>query len=259
MAHRIARYFVEPAEHYGLLDEDGTLHRLAGPPFGALEPTGITDRLADVRLLAPVAHPRIFGIGLNYVAHIREAGAPTPDFPMVFMKPSTAAIGPGDAIVYPREGQEVHYEGELAVIIGRRCRRVPADEALSVVLGYTCGNDVSERVRQFAEMKTGCLVIGKGYDTFNPLGPVIATDLDPGNLELTARLNGEVRQHSQTSDLLFAVPQLIAYLSAAITLLPGDVIMTGTPAGVGPVAPGDTVEVEIAGIGVLSNPVVAEG
>jgi 2-keto-4-pentenoate hydratase/2-oxohepta-3-ene-1,7-dioic acid hydratase in catechol pathway len=167
-------------------------------------------------------------------------------------------IGPGAPIVYPREGREVHYEAELAVVIGRRARRVPRERALDVVLGYTCANDVSERVIQRAEMDMGALVVGKGFDSFQPLGPWIATGLDPSDLRVQARLNGKTRQDSRTSDLLFDVPALIAYLSAAITLEPGDVIITGTPAGVGAMRPGDVVEIEVEGIGVLRNPVVAE-
>ena len=177
---------------------------------------------------------------------------------MLFMKPSTAVIGPEAPIVYPHIGKEVHYEGELAVVIGRKARCVSQQEALDCVFGYTCANDVSERTIQFAEMKTGCLLIGKGFDTFCPLGPIIVTDLDPGSLELDTRVNSQERQHANTSDLLFTVDKLIAYISEAVTLLPGDVILTGTPSGVGPVTPGDLIEIEISGIGVLRNPVVAE-
>ena len=146
----------------------------------------------------------------------------------------------------------------MAVIIGKQTRRVSETEALDYVLGYTCGNDISERVIQFAEMEMGCMLLGKGFDTFCPLGPVIATGLDPTNLDIKTRLNGEVKQDSNTADLLFSVAHLVSYISAVMTLLPGDVIMTGTPSGVGPIAPGDTVELEISGVGVLRNPVVAE-
>ena len=178
---------------------------------------------------------------------------------MLFMLPATAILDPEEPIVYPHQGQNVHYEGELSVVIGKKARRVAEADALDYVLGYTCGNDVSERVIQAQEMANGCLLIGKGFDTFKPLGPYIATGLDSTNLELTARLNGEVKQHTNTDDLIFTVAQLIAYISDAVTLLPGDVIMTGTPSGVGPVQPGDVVEIEISGVGVLRNPVVAEG
>ena len=254
---KIARYRAQGAVHYGILEGD-TLQRLAGSPYESLDPAGPQDALAAVTLLAPVESPRIFGAGLNYVSHIREGGNETPEIPMLFMKPSTAAVGPGDPIVYPPEGQNVHFEGELAVVIGKRARRVSEADALDVVLGYTCANDVSERVIQFKEMSLGCLLVGKAFDSFCPIGPVIATGLDPENLLLEAFLNGEKRQSINTSDLLFSCRQLVSYLSQAITLLPGDVIITGTPAGVGPVEPGDRVDITIEGVGTLTNPVVAE-
>jgi len=255
---KIARYQIGQDIAYGILSDDRQLKRLRRSPFESLETMDRVDALDEVRLLAPVATTRVFGAGLNYVSHIKEAGQTAPKFPMLFMKPDTAVIGPEDGIVYPSGSTVVDYEGELVAVIGRKARHVSEAEALDAVLGYTCGNDVSERTIQFAEMKTGTMLVGKSFDTFCPLGPVIATGLDPANLELEARLNGERRQHINTSDLLFSVAQLVAYISRAITLLPGDVLLTGTPAGVGPVAPGDVVEIEIEGIGVLRNPVVAE-
>ena len=255
---KILRYRKASHTGYGRLLDETHFEALRGSPFESHDGTGERIALADVELLAPVVPRRIFGVGLNYVNHIREVGAATPPIPMLFMKPDSSVIGPGAPIVYPREGQEVHYEAELAVVIGRRARRVPRERALDVVLGYACANDVSERVIQRAEMAMGVLLIGKGFDSFQPLGPWIATGLDPSNLRVQARLNGQTRQDSSTSDLLFDVPALVAYLSAAITLEPGDVIITGTPAGVGPMQPGDTVEIEVEGIGVLKNPVVAE-
>jgi 2-keto-4-pentenoate hydratase/2-oxohepta-3-ene-1,7-dioic acid hydratase in catechol pathway len=152
----------------------------------------------------------------------------------------------------------VHFEAEVAVVIGKGGRRIAEKDARAHILGYTCGNDVSERVIQAAEMKQGCLVIGKAFDSFNPLGPAIETDLDPADIEIIARVNGVERQHSNTSDLVYSIARLVAHISSAITLLPGDVIMTGTPSGVGPVRPGDTVEIEIPEVGILRNPVVAE-
>lgn len=255
---KIVRYRAEGNINFGTMEEDGTIHELADSPFASLNPSGNLTHLSDVQLLAPVEAPRIIGVGLNYVEHAREAGKELPTMPMLFMKPSTSAIGPNDAIVYPRQGKNVHYEAELAVVIGSQARRVSETQALDYVLGYTCGNDVSERVIQFAEMQTGTMLIGKGFDTFCPLGPCIRTDLDPGDLQVQARLNGEVKQNDSTSDLIFSVPQLISYISAAFTMLPGDVIMTGTPSGVGPIVPGDVVEIEVEGIGTLRNPVVAE-
>lgn len=258
MTRRIIRYERGGTASYGLLEEEDRIAPLPGDPFDGLTPGGERIALDDVRLLCPVAAPRIFGVGLNYVSHAEEMNLPQPKVPMLFMKPSTAAIGPGEPILYPPEAKNLHFEAEVAVVIGKRGRRVAEAEAIGLVLGYTCGNDVSERVIQRAEMDQGCLLIGKGYDSFNPLGPAIATDLDPGDIGLLGRVNGEERQRNNTGDLIYSIPALIAYMSAAMTLLPGDVIMTGTPAGVGPVEPGDSVEIEVEGAGVLTNPVVAE-
>jgi 2-keto-4-pentenoate hydratase/2-oxohepta-3-ene-1,7-dioic acid hydratase in catechol pathway len=200
-------------------------------------------------------------IGLNYLRHAAESGIAAPDYPVLFMKMPSSVQRPGGPIVLPRalRSDEVDYECELAVVIGRRCRNVPREEALDYVLGYTCGNDVSERTIQLPEMKMGAMLIGKGFDTFCPIGPVIATGLDPSDLRIRTRLNGETRQDDRTSDLLFSVPKLVSYISDAMTLQPGDCILTGTPSGVGPIAPGDMVEIDIEGVGVLRNPVVAEG
>ena len=259
MTEQIARFEHQGVERYGALAGDGMLDLLEGPGYGGLVRTGGQLALVDVRLLAPVANPRLIGVGLNYAAHAAESGHDPPDRPILFQLPATAVCNPGDGIVYPRQGEVVHYEGELAAVIGTAARRVSADRALDHVFGYTIGNDVSERVIQKAEMDNGCLLIGKGFDTFKPLGPWIATGLDASDLQLTTRLNGRVVQSTSTADLIFSVAELIEYLSAAVTLLPGDVIMTGTPSGVGEVQPGDVVEIEIEGIGVLRNPVVAEG
>lgn len=255
---KIARYRADDQDRYGIVNADGSLQRLKGNPFGPLDLDGALDRLDAVKLLAPIPAPRVFGAGLNYVSHVREGGQKTPEIPMLFMKPSTAVIASEEAIVLPAQCGEVHFEGELAVVIGKTSRNLSENEALSAVLGYTCANDVSDRPIQFAEMAMGCLLIGKGFDTFCPLGPVIATGLDPENLNMVTRVNGEVRQQINTSDLLFSVARLVSYLSRAITLLPGDVVLTGTPSGVGPMQPGDRVEIEIGGIGVLRNSVIAE-
>ena len=255
---KILRYGADGSTSYGILEEDGAIRQLAGCPFESLDESGETTHLDNVSVLAPISMPRLIGVGLNYLAHAEEGAATPPDQPMLFMLPSTAVLDPEEPIVYPRQGQNVHFEGELSVIIGKKARRVAEADALDYVFGYTCGNDVSERVIQANEMSNGCMLIGKGFDTFKPLGPYIATGLDSTNLELTTRVNGEVKQHTNTDDLIFTVAQLIAYISEAVTLLPGDVIMTGTPSGVGPVQPGDVVEIEISGVGVLRNPVVAE-
>ncbi len=255
----IARYELAGRVYHGSL-EGQSLKRLAGGLFDKPSPTGEVDPLDRVKLLSPVDPPRIFGAGLNYISHIEEMGLKRPVKPLLFMKPPTAVIGPNEAIVYPKADREieVHFEGELCVVIGRRARRLSKSEALGAVLGYTCGNDLSERVIQKIEMGMGHLLIGKAYDTFCPLGPVIATGLDPGNLLLETRVNGKVRQSIRTSDLLYDVADLISYISDAVTLLPGDVIMTGTPFGVAPTVPGDVIDITIEGIGTLHNPVVAE-
>jgi 2-keto-4-pentenoate hydratase/2-oxohepta-3-ene-1,7-dioic acid hydratase in catechol pathway len=255
---KLLRYQAGGETAYGILAEDESILQLVGSPFGDFEAGPKVADLREVRVLAPVEPSKIIGVGLNYQSHIREMGHAKPESPMLFMKPPSGVIGQGDPIVYPRNGQKVEHEAELVVIIGRPTRHVSEERALEFVLGYTCGNDVSERVIQFAEMKSGAMLIGKGFDTFCPLGPVIATDLDPTNLDVMARLNGEPRQNGNTSDLLFSVAKLVSYLSEVMLLLPGDAIMTGTPAGVGPIAPGDVVEIEISGVGVLRNPVEQE-
>jgi 2-keto-4-pentenoate hydratase/2-oxohepta-3-ene-1,7-dioic acid hydratase in catechol pathway len=255
---KILRYQADGGAKYGVLEDDDTVLELIGSPFDDFRVGPRVAELSDVRVLSPVRPSKTIGVGLNYLSHIREMGHATPESPMLFMKPPTGVIGHGDSIVYPKIGQKVEYEAELVAVIGKPARHVAEEEALDYVLGYTCGNDVSERVIQFAEMKTGAMLVGKGFDTFCPLGPVIATGLDPTDLNVMSRLNGEPRQDANTSDLLFSVAKLVAYISEAMLLLPGDVIMTGTPSGVGPMSPGDVVEVEISGIGVLRNPVSAE-
>ena len=254
----IARYALDECVHYGIIENEGSIARLQSSPLDGLNRSGAIDAPSAVRLLAPIERPRVFGLGYNYVAHSKEVGKAVPQIPVLFMKPSTSVIGPDESIVYPEDGENIHFEGELTVVIGKKARHVSAADALDHVLGYTCGNDVSDRVLQRRESEFGCLLAGKGYDTFAPMGPVIATGLDPSKLGIITRVNGAVRQNGTTADLLFSVPELIAYLSRYMTLLPGDMIMTGTPAGVGPIQVGDTIEVEIEGIGILRNNVVAE-
>lgn len=254
----IARYALDGRVHYGIVEDDASIARLETSPFDELRTSGVKDALAAVRILAPVHQPRVFGLGYNYKAHNIESGKAVPTLPILFMKPSTAVIGTGESIIYPVGGDNIHFEGELVVVIGKLARHVPEAHALEYVLGYTCGNDISDRVLQRREGEFGCLLAGKGSDTFAPMGPLIATGLDPSNLRIVTRVNGVVRQDGNTANLLFPVPYIIAYLSRHMTLLPGDMIMTGTPAGVGPISVGDTIEVEIPGIGVLRNDVVAE-
>jgi 2-keto-4-pentenoate hydratase/2-oxohepta-3-ene-1,7-dioic acid hydratase in catechol pathway len=228
---------------------------LLGHPFGigdeAIRLTGVRYPLADVRLLAPVLPSKVVAIGRNYADHAAELGNEVPDDPIIFLKPSTAVVGPRDPIVYPTQlSERVDFEGELAVVIGRLCRQVPPERVGEVIFGYTCANDVTARDLQ---AKDGQWARAKGFDTFCPLGPWIETDIDPADLELTTIVNGEIRQNSRTSLLLHNVTALVAYVSAVMTLLPGDVLLTGTPAGVGPLKDGDEVSVTIEGIGTLTN------
>ena len=238
-------------------DEQLLVAQLAGHPFGGrqedIKLTGVRFRLADVRLLAPILPSKVICIGRNYAEHAREMGTEAPDEPVIFLKPSTAVSGPGDPIVRPTDlSERVDYEGELAVVIGRLCRQVPAERVPEVIFGYTCANDVTARDLQ---ARDGQWTRAKGFDTFCPLGPWIETDIDPADLELSTRLNGEVRQHSRTSLMIHGVSALIVAVSRVMTLLPGDVLLTGTPAGVGPMGKADEVSVTIEGIGTLTNPV----
>jgi 2-keto-4-pentenoate hydratase/2-oxohepta-3-ene-1,7-dioic acid hydratase in catechol pathway len=205
-----------------------------------------------------VEPPNIICVGMNYADHVAESHAKMPEFPLYFLKPHASLVGHGEPIVYPRDSSVVHYEAELTVVIGRRGRYIAESEALQYVLGYTCGNDVSARDWQRKEMAEGFLMHGKGFDTFAPIGPLVDTDVDGSDLAIQLRVNGQVKQRSRTSQLIFNVPRLISDLSQFMTLEPGDVILTGTTSGVGPIKPGDQVEVEIEGVGTLSNPVVAE-
>ena len=255
---KIVRYRVDDETAYGVLEDDGSIREIVGSPFGGLRAGPDVGHLGAVKLLSPVDPPKIICVGLNYVSHIAEMGLEQPELPMLFMKPHTTITHPGDPIVYPMGGVEVEYEAELTAVIGKTARRVSEDEALDYVLGYTCANDVTQRAIQRAEMAKGAMLLSKGFDTFCPLGPVIDTEVDPSHLNLSTRVNGETRQSGNTSDLLFGVAKLVSYASEAMTLVPGDVILTGTPAGVGPIAPGDVVEVEVEGVGILRNPVVAE-
>ncbi len=236
----------------GVVDGD-RVRVLRGTFFEDPTPTGDQIPLDDVRLLAPVLPSKVVAVGRNYAEHAAEMGGEVPDQPLVFLKPSTSVIGPGDPIPYPPISRELHYEGELAVVVGRLARRLLPEDAERAILGYTCGNDATLRDLQRTD---GQWTRAKGFDGSCPLGPWIETELDPADVALRTRVNGEVRQDARTSDLAFGPAALIAFVSTFMTLLPGDVIMTGTPAGVGPLQVGDRVEVEVEGIGVLANPVV---
>lgn len=234
-----------------------TVAQLAGHPFGGnaddVRLTGARYALTEVRLLAPILPSKVVCIGKNYADHAREMGGEPPEEPVIFLKPSTAVCGPGDPIQRPaRLSQRIDFEGELAVVIGRLCAQVPTARVPEVIFGYTCGNDVTARDLQ---ARDGQWTRAKGFDTFCPLGPWIETAADPSDLRLTTRLNGAVKQDSRTSLLLHEVTALVSYVSEVMTLLPGDVLLTGTPAGVGPMDKGDEVSVTIEGIGTLSNPV----
>jgi len=237
---------------YGLLD-GSEVRAVAGSPYGRLKTTGQEYRLSDIRLLAPCRPSKIVALGVNYRSHGEEMGSRLPTEPLLFIKPSTAVIGPEDNIVYPEMSGRVDYEGELGVVIGKRATNVTEAEARGYILGYTCCNDVTARDLQARDKQW---TRGKGFDTFAPLGPCIETELDPYHLRLETRLNGEVKQRTSTGDLVFGVYELVSFISRVMTLLPGDVIATGTPGGIGPMQPGDTVEVEIEGIGTLRNRIV---
>lgn len=235
--------------------EDDRLYWLEGDPFGECAQGTEVTSLAGVSFLSPCTPTKIVAVGLNYLSHAEEVGASVPPEPLFFLKPPSAVLAHGEAIIYPTGlSNRVDYEGELAVVIGRSARGVSPSTALDHVLGYTCANDVTARDLQ---RRDGQWSRAKGFDTFCPLGPVISTDLDPCDLAIRTRLNGKVRQESSTKEMIFPVEELISHVSAVMTLEPGDVLLTGTPAGVGELKPGDRVEVEIEGIGTLANSVIS--
>jgi 2-keto-4-pentenoate hydratase/2-oxohepta-3-ene-1,7-dioic acid hydratase in catechol pathway len=232
--------------------EGDAVRALAGTFFENPVPSGEEIPLDDVRLLAPILPSKVVCLGKNYAAHAAEFGSEVPEEPLIFLKPSTSVSGPGDPIPLPRISNRVDYEGELAVVIGRIARNVRAEETFRYILGYTCGNDVTLRDLQ---KKDDQWTRAKGFDGSCPLGPWVETELDPIDVHLETRVNGEVRQSASTSDMVFGVATIIEFVTEFMTLLPGDVIMTGTPQGVGKLEPGDKVEVVVDGIGVLMNPV----
>lgn len=258
---RIVRFTIHNRVKYGAVDEN-TIHGLRGSPFtrfkgpsSSLTLDGSVYRLHEVRLLAPCSPSKVVCLGLNYHSHAEETKLPTPSMPLIFLKPPTAVIGPDDKIILPRDSKRVDYEGELGVVIGKKAKDVPEEKAKEHILGYTCFNDVSER---FAQREDGQWTRAKGYDTFAPIGPWVETDVDPDDLKLETYLNGELRQSARTSDLIFGVSKLVNFVSQVMTLLPGDVIATGTPSGIGPMNAGDIVEVRIEKIGTLRNLVVKQ-
>ncbi len=258
---RIARFTTGDDPEYGVVggpDGDEIVAAVVGDPlYAGVELTGAQVPLADARLLAPVIpRSKVVCIGRNYAAHVEELGHDVPAEPLVFLKPNTSVVGPFDPIVYPAQSSNVHFEGELGVVIGRICRDVPGAKWKDVVYGYTVGNDVTARDLQESD---GQWARAKGFDSFCPLGPWIETDFDPSDVAVATELNGELKQKGSTSLMLFDIPTVISYITSFMTLLPGDVILTGTPAGVGPMRPGDQVSVTVEGIGTLTNTVVSRG
>lgn len=247
---QFGRFMYQEKTFYGIITDGDKVTVLEGEPYGQIKPGSQVYTLDQLRTLAPCTPTKAVCVGLNYRDHVDEVGYPLPEEPILFIKPSTAVIGPGVDIIYPSSSIQVDYEAELAVVIGRTCRNVAVRQAREYILGYTGGNDVTARDLQ---RKDGQWTRAKSFDTFLPLGPYIITDLEPGNLSVELRLNGETRQSSSTANLIFDVFTLVSFISGVMTLNPGDVIMTGTPSGIGPIAVGDKIEVEIQGIGVLGN------
>lgn len=254
---RIARFSHNDTISYGILHpESDSLEVLRGDPlFTPISSTGTRVAVEDVRLLSPVIpRSKVVGVGRNYAAHAAEMGNEVPAAPILFFKPNTAVVGPYDPIVLPPWSTEVHFEAELAVVISRMTKNISAERAADCILGYTVANDVSARDIQRAEPQWAR---AKGFDTSCPLGPYLLVGEELGERRVRARLNGEQRQDGTTADMILGVHELVAYISRAFTLLPGDVILTGTPAGVGQIRPGDRIECEVEGIGATANPVVA--
>jgi 2-keto-4-pentenoate hydratase/2-oxohepta-3-ene-1,7-dioic acid hydratase in catechol pathway len=252
---RIVRYRInEESPKYGWLHED-KVGEIDGDLFGKYRRRPAKTPLADVKLAAPAQPGKIVCVGRNYVDHAKELGNEVPKVPLIFLKPSTAVIPSGEAILLPAQSTQVEHEAELVAVIGRRGRNVTAEQARKYILGYTVGNDVTARDLQKSDDQW---TRAKGFDTFCPFGPWIDTDFDPSDAVVTCRVNGQMRQMASTRDMVFGVPTLIAYISSVMTLEPGDLIFTGTPAGVGALRDGDRVEVEIDGLGSLVNPVRSE-
>ncbi len=252
--------WLEP--QWGVLDDE-TVYAVDRAPYlmhthgesAALRVVGAPRKLDGVRLLAPATPSKLVCVGRNYAEHAAELGNEVPPEPLIFLKPPSTVIGPGEAVVYPAISQRVDHEGELAVVISRRCRHLAEEEAASVIFGYTVANDVTARDLQ---RKDGQWTRGKGFDTFAPLGPWIDTDFDPTDRSVRCSVNGTVRQDGNTALMIYSIGRVLAFVTQFMTLEPGDLVLTGTPAGVGAVQPGDVMTVEVEGLGELSNPVIAE-
>lgn len=248
---KLLRFATDGQARYGAV-EQRQIRELTGDPFGSLRFGPRSFQLEDVTLLPPCEPSKIVAVGVNYKAHAQEMGHRLPEEPLLFLKPPSTIVGPGGVIHYPDGVTRLDYEAELAVVINKKARDITPEQAPGVILGYTCLNDVTARDLQ---QKDKQWTRAKSFDTFAPIGPWIVTDLDPSNLKIEGMLNGEIKQSSTTSDLIFPVPFLVSFISKIMTLLPGDVITTGTPSGVGPMQRGDTIEVVIEGIGRLTNTV----
>lgn len=250
---KIARFSTGGDPRFGILDDDELVVLRGDPMFSGFDTTDERVPLADAKLLAPVIpRSKVVAVGKNYVDHVAEFGGEVPEEPLLFLKPNTSVIGPGDTIVRPPQSRRVDFEGELAIVIGSIAKNVTAEDAAQVIFGYTIANDVTARDLQ---KKDGQWARAKGFDTFCPLGPVIETEYDVVTGTVETRLNGAVAQAAPFTDMVHGIGAIVAHVTAAFTMLPGDVILTGTPAGVGPMVGGDVVEVTISGIGTLSNPV----
>ena len=249
---KIVRFSLGKKTGYGILDNQ-TIKVIQGNPFQNIQYSGVVHKLSDVKLLAPCVPSKIVCLGVNYRSHAGEMNSQPPSSPLIFLKPTTAIIGPEDKIIYPEMSRRVDYEGELGVVMKKKTSHVSPQDALVYVLGYTCFNDVTARDLQKLD---GQWTRGKGFDTFAPFGPCIETELNPANTPIETYLNGELKQKSNTTELIFPLNEIISFISHVMTLLPGDIIASGTPGGIGPMYPGDMIEVKIAPIGVLRNYVV---
>lgn len=251
---KIVRVQLPEEVTYAVLKNE-KVYPMVGLPYQNIELDGREFDVEDAKLLAPCEPGKVVAVGLNYLDHIKEMNDPMPDEPVIFLKPSTAVIGPGDAIIWPRRSEKVSYEAELACVIKKTCKKVSYDEANDYILGYTCCNDITARDLQPID---GQWTRAKGFDTFCPLGPVIETELDPDHLPIQSFLNGQIRQDGNTEQMMRNVRYLVSFISSVMTLQPGDVITTGTPMGVGGMQEGDTIEIRIGGIGSLINTVEKE-
>jgi len=252
---RIVRYRGTGGPAWGILEGGDRVRAATGTPFVDLEPGDEVGTLAEVELLAPAMPSKVVCVGRNYAAHAAEFGNEPPSEPLIFLKPPSSVIGPGAPIHYPAISNRVDHEAELVLVIAREAHRVPVERAFDVIGGYTCGNDVTARDLQQSD---GQWTRGKGFETFCPIGPWIETDLDPVDVRVRCLVDGQVRQDARTSSFIFSIPTLIEYITRFTRLLPGDIVMTGTPEGVAPVEIGSSITVEVEGIGALTNPVVAE-